>query len=192
MPHCIENAFDYARARGQRRKGSKRSIALVTDRLGWLFPSTLSSVGRWLRTKGPGVALLVGSLVLTAILARMSSSTQPPSTLESWLLACAAAALQIAAGFSFGRVGRADPSHARSSVRQLQVLGGTAAEARELAEDAFDEAKENDSYRVVLGQLSVHLSSIEDHATLAVEDWRDFHADVIEDLLKEKNKQVEP
>jgi hypothetical protein len=27
---------------------------------------------------------------------------------------------------------------------------------------------------------------------LAVEDWRDFHADVIEDLLKEKNKQVEP
>jgi hypothetical protein len=149
-------------------------------------------VKRWLRTNGLGVALLAGSLVVTAILALMSSSTQPPSTLESWLLAFSAAALQIGAGFSFGRVGRADPSHARSSVRQLQALGETAAEARQLAEDAFDGARENDGYRVVLGKLSVHLSVIEENATLAVEDWRDFHADVIEDLLKEKNKQVEP
>jgi hypothetical protein len=148
-------------------------------------------VKRWLRTNGFGAGLLVGSLVVTAILALMSSSVQPPSTLESWLLALSAAALQIAAGFSFGRVGRADPSHARSSVRQLQLLGDTAAEARELAERAFDEAKENDSYKVVLGQLSVHLSWIEEHATLAVKDWSDFHADVIEDLLKEKNEQVE-
>jgi hypothetical protein len=70
-------------------------------------------------------------------------------------------------------------------------LGDTAADARQLAEHAFDEAKENDGYRVVLGQLSVHLSVIEDHATLAVEDWRDFHADVIEDLLEEKNEQVQ-
>jgi hypothetical protein len=163
-----------------------------TGRLGWFFPGTLSSVKRWLRANGLGVALLGGSLVLTAILALKSSSTQPPSTLESWLLAFFAAGLQIAAGFSFGRVGSADPSHARSSVRQLQALGDTAADARELAEDAFDEAKENDSYRVALGQLSVHLSVIEDHATLAVENWRDFHADVIEDLLKEKNEQVQP
>jgi hypothetical protein len=71
-------------------------------------------------------------------------------------------------------------------------LGDTAHEARRLVEKAFDKAKGNDSYRVVLGKLSVHLSAIEENATLAVEDWRDFHADVIEELLNEKNKQVQP
>jgi hypothetical protein len=55
--------------------------------LGWFIPSTLSFVKRWLRTNSLGTALLAGSLVATAILALMSSSTQPPSTLESWLLA---------------------------------------------------------------------------------------------------------
>jgi hypothetical protein len=149
-------------------------------------------VKRWLRTNGLGAALLAGSLIFTAVLALKSSSTQPPSNLESWLLAFAAAALQVVAGLSFGKAGKADPSHARSSVRQLQALGESAATARQIVERAFEEAKEDSSYKVVLGQLSVHLSGIEENAILAVEDWRDFHADVIEDLFKEKNKQVQP
>jgi hypothetical protein len=70
-------------------------------------------------------------------------------------------------------------------------LGESAGTARQIAERAFDEAAEGNGYKVVLGQLSVYLSGIEENAILAVEDWRDFHADVIEDLLRETNEQVE-
>jgi len=67
--------------------------------------------------------LLLGSLIVTAILAVRSGSDKPPSTLEAWFLAVVAAALQVSAGIRFASVGRADPALARSSVRYLATLG---------------------------------------------------------------------
>jgi hypothetical protein len=158
----------------------------------WVLTPYRVCVRRWLRAKGTGVALLLASLIVTAILGLKSSSKdKPPTELESWLLAGAAAGLQIAAGISFGKLGRADPSHARSSVRHLRAMGVTAGSARQLAEQAFDEVRPNSPQRAVLGQLSVHLSSIEESALLAVEDWRDFHPDVIEELLSNEKKKQE-
>ncbi|MER7994398.1 hypothetical protein [Micromonospora chalcea] len=138
------------------------------------------------------MALMLASLVVTVVLGfRSSSKANPPNPLESWLLACAAAGLQVAAGVSFGKAGKADPSHARSSVRHLRALGVTAGTARQLAEGTFDEMKPSNPHRAALGQLSVHLSAIEEDALLAVEDWRDFHPDVIKDLMNEEKKAQE-
>lgn len=136
-----------------------------------------------------GGVLLVASLVVTAILAVRSGAAKPPSPLEAWLLALAAATLQISAGFQFARVGRADPAHARSSVRQLQALGLRAQEARAIAEKAFEQGTAQ-GRRDALGQLSVYLSEIEEHAVLAIGAWSDFHSDAVAEMIGRKSEEI--
>ncbi|WP_327034281.1 hypothetical protein [Micromonospora ureilytica] len=130
-----------------------------------------------------GGFLLVGSLVITAVLAfKGADQKNPLTTLETWLLGFFAALLQIGAGASFMSVGKADPTHAKSSVRHLQSLGLTAQKGRYLAEQYFDGGSAAER-RMALGQLSVYLSEIEEKASLAVEDWADFHGDAVAALL---------
>lgn len=138
-----------------------------------------------------GFFLLVCSLVVTAVLAEMSGSKKPPSSLEAWLLAVMAAALQIAAGASFTSVGRADPAHARSSVRHLLALGLRAKEARRLTERTLENESTRAQQQVVIGQLSVYLSEIEEGATLAAESWADFHGDAVGDMFHNAPDQIE-
>lgn len=139
-----------------------------------------------------GTSLLVGSLVLTAILAIRGGSPEPPTPLESLLLGIFAAALQVSGGISFASIGRADPTHARSSVRHLQALGSRAATARRLAENILEAGGPLRRQENALGQLSVYLSQIEESAILAVEDWADFHGDAVSDLTKQATVFEQP
>lgn len=127
---------------------------------------------------------MLGSLIVTALLVLKSGSHKPLPALDAWLLGIIAAALQVGAGYTFSSVGKADPALAKSSVRSLLTLGEQAERARLLAEKAVDFGTAQ-SRHIVLGQLSVYLSVIEESASLAAESWGDFHADAVADILKE-------
>lgn len=136
------------------------------------------------RKKALASILMLGSLIVTTLLVLKSGSHKPLPTLEAWLLGIMAAALQIAAGYTFSSVGKADPALAKSSVRSLLVLGEQAERARLLAERSVDFGTAEDRH-LALGQLSVYLSVIEESASLAAQSWGDFHADAVADILKE-------
>jgi hypothetical protein len=53
-----------------------------------------------------------------------------------------------------------------------------AAEARQLAETAFEQASAREM-RDAMGQLSARLSYFEEDAILAIKDWKEFHADAL-------------
>lgn len=126
---------------------------------------------------------MLGSLVVTALLVLKNGSRNPLPSLDAWLLGIMAAILQIAAGFQFSSVGRADPALAKSSVRYLVSLGLRAQKARLLAEESFEFGTASTRYQA-LGQLSVYLSEIEDGASLAAQSWADFHADAVAEIIK--------
>lgn len=133
---------------------------------------------------------MLGSLVVTTLLVLKSGSRTPLSTLDAWLFGVMAAVLQIAAGFQFSSVGRADPALAKSSVRYLVSLGFRAQKARQLAEESFESGTSSTRYQA-LGQLSVYLSEIEEGASLAAQSWADFHADAVAEILKNAKPEGE-
>lgn len=78
---------------------------------------------RWLRPRVLPALLLLGGLTLAILLAYRSQQPVPLTATEAAFLTLSASALNIAAGIGFARIGRADPTLARSAVRRLLNIG---------------------------------------------------------------------
>lgn len=142
----------------------------------------LRRLSKTARTRLIGAVLVAASILVTVWLGIRSASKTPPNATESGVLVIFAGVLQIMGGAAYSRVGRADPGHARSSVRRLLQIAARTSQARQQVEAAYDEQGPSKS-KAVLGQVSVHLSYIEDAAMLAVEDWNEFHEDALRDIV---------
>lgn len=141
----------------------------------WL-PRSASAKARAL-----GVALIAGSVAVTVWLGIRSASKEPPTLAESSVYVVFASVLQIAGGVTFAKVGRADPTHARSAVRRLHRMAVGAHSARIIVEQA--EGQPAAKQQKALGEISVHLSYIEESAVDAIEDWNEFHRDALAKIL---------
>lgn len=137
----------------------------------------------WRVWVGGGLFLAgVGVTIWLACLPQDTVSTP----LVSALMVCLAAALQGASAFIFSGIGRADPSLARTAVRRLVALTGSAQRARVRAETAYETAQAA-QMRATMGLLTVELATIEEGVANAALDWAEFHPDAIK-KLEEKDQ----
>lgn len=85
---------------------------------------------------------------------------------------------------SFNRTGNADPQLARSSVKRLYGLAQRARDTKLMVETVYEQGTGTDAKKL-MGVVSAHLSSIEESAAYAIDDWCEFHFDALSEIVKE-------
>lgn len=135
---------------------------------------SLSLRRRW----GGGLAVL--GAALTVALAFLGSKEEPPASSTQALLALLAILAQSGAAWIFSEEGKADPTLAQRSVARLFRLGQRAGQARQTAELLCSKDAPIAAVREGMGQLSVHLSYLEEGFVESIDDWRTFHKAAVE------------
>jgi hypothetical protein len=160
----------------------------VFGRIDVEMPDSATEARAWRRTwpwrRILGYLCIAIGIAFTVWLGVLGASKQPPTKAESGLLVLLSAIFQVGGAAVFNSIGKADPSLARSSVRRLARMTRRASEARKLAEGLFEDTSAM-HLRDGMGSLSVRLSYLEEDAVLAIEDWKEFHADALRKLKLE-------
>ncbi|HEV8713807.1 MAG TPA: hypothetical protein VGX03_13395 [Candidatus Binatia bacterium] len=126
------------------------------------------------------VAIGLGATVIIGVL---SSSDKPPSGREAASLVTAAALFQLAGAGFLHQSGKADPGHAKSSVRRLVRIGRRARAAEIQANEVLEKGTAGDMKRI-LGEITVSLSVIQEDALDAMADWEHFHTQAVADAVE--------
>lgn len=129
--------------------------------------------------KWGGLLALVG-VGLTITLAYFANSKEPPAASTQALTALLAILAQVGAAWVFSGDGKADPTLAQRSVARLFALAQRASQARQTAEVLYDGELTSAKVREGVGQLSVHLSYLEEGYLESIDDWRMFHPKAVE------------
>lgn len=124
---------------------------------------------------------------LTVLLAFLSNRTKPPAASTQALIALLAILAQLGSVWVFSGVGKADPGLAERSVARLVGLAARASLAKSMAEKTREANPGAPVMRQVVGELSVHLSYLEEGYLDAVDDWRVFHPDAVERAERSEN-----
>lgn len=127
-----------------------------------------------------GGLLATAGAGLTVLLAFLSNQTRPPGASTQALIALLAILAQLGSAWTFSGAGKADPGLAERSVARLVGLATRASIARGMAEKCQEVNPGTPAMRKAMGQLSVHLSYLEEGYINAIEDWRVFHPDAVE------------
>ncbi|GAB3055084.1 hypothetical protein GCM10027053_14860 [Intrasporangium mesophilum] len=129
---------------------------------------------------------------LTVLLAFLGNETEPPGASTQALIAFLAILAQLASAWAFSGDGKADPGLAQRSVGRLVGLAQRA-EAARTAIETLQSANnvKAEQLRLALGQLSVHLSYIEEGYLDAVEDWRIFHPEAVQKAERSSDLDAE-
>jgi hypothetical protein len=138
-----------------------------------------------------GGALATGGAGLTVLLAFLGNQTKPPAASTQALIALLAILAQLGSAWAFSGVGKADPGLAERSVGHLVSLAARASFAKAMAEKCQENGLGAPAMRQVMGQLSVHLSYLEEGYVSAIEDWRIFHPDAVKDAIKNAEREEE-
>ncbi len=101
------------------------------------------------------------------------------------MLLAGSAALNIAGGAYFGRIGRVQPGHARSAVRRLLRLGGQLESTRNDLIDSMTELSHQSGSPLVAAKPSIarmadFVGTIQD----AIADWQDVHPEALRSVLE--------
>jgi hypothetical protein len=128
-----------------------------------------------------GALSAVVGVGLTILLAFLGNTTKPPSASTQALIALLAIFAQAGSVWIFSGNGRADPTLAQRSVARLVGLAERASAARLTAEALYNGRFSVSEARQVLGQISVHLSYLEEGYLNAIDDWRVFHPRAVEE-----------
>jgi hypothetical protein len=126
-----------------------------------------------------GVLALLG-VGLTVLLAFLSNRSEPPAASTQALIALLAILAQLGSAWTFSGDGKADPGLAQRSVGRLVGLALRADSARQLTERMHAGGATASEVKQAMGQVSVHLSYIEEGYLNAIEDWRVFHPYAVE------------
>jgi len=89
----------------------------------------------------------------------------------------------VLGGIGFARIGKADPSHARSAVRRLYTVGVSLV----VASDSLKEALESADQRQAIQRGYVLVSQIEtahEHLLNAIQDWEDVHPEALSEVRR--------
>lgn len=131
------------------------------------------------RQRWGGLLVIIGA-GLTVVLAFLSNQTKPPAASTQALIALLAILAQLGSAWAFSGAGKADPGLAERSVGRLVGLATRASLARVMAEKSRETNPGVTVMRQAMGELSVHLSYLEEGYLDAIEDWRIFHPDAVE------------
>ena len=138
---------------------------------------------KWLRPRAVPGLLLLGGVALAIVVAYRSQQKVPPTATEAAFLVLSSSALNFAAGIGFSRIGRADPTLARSAVRRLMNIGkGIGACLRDLSEvSGGPESDGNTSVQVSVGRLEQMAPDVVD----AIQDWNEVHPEALREVLED-------
>lgn len=136
---------------------------------------TVERTHRWSGLKLLGISLVIVGIVSAVLLAYLGNSKAPPAASTQALIALVSIVAQVAAAFAFSNEGKPDPSHSQRSVARLYGLLARAETARVMAEALYEGGFAPRDVRMVNGQLSTHLSYLEEGYSDAIEDWRVFN-----------------
>ena len=142
----------------------------------------------WSGLKWLGILLVILGIASAVALAYLGNTTKPPPASTQALIALVAVIVQIAAAFAFSREGKVDPAHAQRSVARLISMLGRAEEARLMAETLYEEKLPGSQVRSGNGQLSTHLSYLEQGYAEAIEDWRAFNPSAVVRAMETQEK----
>lgn len=131
------------------------------------------------RRKLGGLLSLLG-VGLTVALAFLGNEDEPPAASTQALIALLAILSQFGAAGVFSGDGRADPTLAQRSVARLIRMARRASEARLAAEALQTSGLQAAQMRAGVGELSVHLSYLEEGYLESIDDWRTFHPDAVQ------------
>lgn len=138
---------------------------------------------QWLKQFKPrqwlGGVLALAAAGLTVVITFLGSQTKPPTSATQAVLAFFAICAQVGSVWAFSGVGKADPGLAERSVAHLYKLAARASAAKDLAELSTERQYALVALRKVIGELSVHLSYLEEGYIDAIDDWRIFHPDAV-------------
>jgi hypothetical protein len=128
-----------------------------------------------------GGALAAVGAGLTVLLAFLSNQHKPPAASTQALIALLAILAQLGSAWAFSGVGKADPGLAERSVARLVGLATRASLAKAVAEKCrgTNPGVPASAIRQAMGELSVHLSYLEEGYLDAIDDWRVFHPDAV-------------
>ena len=134
-----------------------------------------------------GGALAAVGAGLTVLLAFLSNQTKPPAASTQALIALLAILAQLGSAWTFSGAGKADPGLAERSVARLVGLAARASLARAMAEKFREASPGASAMRQAMGEMSVHLSYLEEGYLNAVDDWRVFHPDAVKKAERSEN-----
>lgn len=132
----------------------------------------------WLRPRVVPIVLLVVGVGLALFVAYRSQGEEPPSAAEAAFLALSSSVLSIFAGSGFARIGRADPTLARSAVRRLFRIGvGVRDSVERLDSSGHDEP--TSAIAETVGRLSTLIPVLND----AIQDWNEVHPEALREVM---------
>jgi len=152
------------------------------------MPRTRSEWGRWLRPRVFPMVLVAAGILLAVWIAVRSSQPTPPNFAEYAVLTVGSSLASIFGGSLLGRVGRIDPMHARSVVRQLGTAGQQAYRTRTRLEIAL-ESDEKAEMITAVGIATAQLEALEEQFTNAVLDWNDIHPEALRDVMGHDDRE---
>lgn len=136
---------------------------------------------RWLRPRLlPSVLLIVG-VGLALFVAYRSQQPVPPTATEVAFLALSSSLLSIFAGSTFARIGRADPTLARSAVRRLLNVGRGMGSSISDLQTAVESEEGISLVHESIGRLTALLPEVLD----ATQDWKEVHPEAVREVLAE-------
>ena len=115
---------------------------------------------------------------ITILIVLINSGKKPASGRENLAYILIGGILQIIGASYFNKDGKADPTLARTAVRDLKGLLLRIRKSRVSAENAYELQDPTEGLKV-LGILSSDLSWIEEYVSHAVNNWTEFHPDAV-------------
>jgi hypothetical protein len=147
-------------------------------------------LGTWksFRPKIPGIVLSLLAVGIVAYSAIRSTQPSPPTLAEAVVLQVSAAVAGLSGGIVFGRIGRADPRHARSAVRRLVTIGRNVGliEMRIQASLASSDKNQISSNNRAAAEV---VSAVKLQIYDSILDWKDVHESAVDDLVPAGGQQ---
>jgi hypothetical protein len=129
--------------------------------------------------------MVAAGVALSIWTAAQSSKTKPPTFAEVAVLLAGSAALNIAGGAYFGRIGRVQPGHARSAVRRLLRLGGQLASTRTDLIHSMTEISDGSGLPLAAASSSIaRMADLAGTIQDAIADWQDVHPEALRSVLE--------
>lgn len=153
-----------------------------------MIMNTWRGIWLWLRPRIGAGLIIAGGVVATVWLAIRAQDTEEQlGGSEAAYLALISSVLNVGGATLLARLGRADPSHARSAVRRLLDIIRMVQSAGQDLDKASRNANVGNVVGVVAAQRAI--VSIQVQLGTAVKDWNDVHPEALREIVDESTPE---
>jgi hypothetical protein len=157
----------------------ERTVSTSIDSAGPMRPR---SRWAWWRPRVIPLTLFVVGVGLAVFTAYRAQQPAPLTAAEAAFLTLASSFISIAAGATFARIGRADPTLARSAVRRLLNIGQA---INDCTEQLGDKTHGGDAASIREAAISceARMGMLRREVSAAVQDWNEVHPEALVEVL---------